>query len=327
MDQSQFAKPDVVPCDGASHLFDMNTRPFVLKHNMAGHPLFTLDRLAQLATFLRAAGYKESVLHRDSAIVPHTMGAWDKLGDFDAVADAIRTCGTTGAWISLHDSEFDPEYREFLHDTVHSLSRIVGRDLLAEAAYATGHIFIGSPNSITDFHFDSETNFLFIMSGEKHFHIFDGEDPSVLSQRTIEDFYWGRSSAVRYDPAVGDRATSYHLAPGDCLHSPVNFPHWVQNGPAPCVALSVLLYLPENVDRAHAFQANWLWRRLGFRPSPIYRNDDAATRKRGWMFRALARKHPVNKRDVIASGRTRLTAPLRSAKRLLSALKRRRVAD
>jgi hypothetical protein len=159
MDQTQFAKPDVLPCDGASHLFDMNARPFVLKHNMAGHPLFTLDRLAQLATFLRAAGYKESVLHRDSAIVPHTMGAWDKLGDFDAVADAIRTCGTTGAWISLHDSEFDPEYREFLHDTVHSLSRIVGRDLLAEAAYVTGHIFIGSPNSITDFHFDSETNF------------------------------------------------------------------------------------------------------------------------------------------------------------------------
>jgi hypothetical protein len=326
MNQAQMPRPEVVSCDGTSHLTDMNNRPFVLKHNMAGHPLFTLDRLAQLATFLRSTGHSESVLHRDSAIVPHTMGAWDNLGDLDTVADVIRGCEQTGAWISLHDTELEPEYRDFLYDTVRGLSRIVGRDLLAEAAYVTGHIFIGSPNSITDFHFDSETNFLFVMTGEKDFHIFDGEDPSVLSQQAIESFYWGKPTP-QFDEALADRETCYHLASGDCLHSPVNFPHWVQNGPGPCVALSVLLYLPENVDRAHAFQANWLWRRLGFRPAPIGRTDHATVRRRGWFLRAFARSRPIDKRDVIASGRMRLVAPLRRAKRLLSLLKWRRIAN
>lgn len=309
------------PVEPGAHHGDLNRRPFLLKHELAGHPLFTLDRLARLAEFLRGSGLVGSVLHRDAVVTPHTMGAWDKLGDLPNVGDVIRGCERSGAWVALHDTEYDPEYREFLHDVVRSISSSVGRDLLAEAKYVTGHIFIGSPGSITDYHMDSETNFLVMMSGEKHFHLFNGDDPSILPQTMIEDFYWGKFGAVRFDHAFDSRETYFHLTPGECLHVPVNYPHWVQNGPAPCIALSVLLYMPENVDRAHAFQANWIWRRLGLRPSPIGRGDEEAVRQRGWLFRALSRKEPVDKRDVIASGRQRFLVPFRAAKRALSPLR------
>jgi quercetin dioxygenase-like cupin family protein len=323
MDKVHHLRPEVEACQKEiSHVADLNNRPFVLKHNFADHPLFSLDRLAQLATFLRSTGHGASVLHRPAAVVPHTMGAWDNLGDLDAVAEVIRGCGRSGAWVALHDSELDPEYRDFLHDVVRGISRLVGRDLLTEAKYVTGVIFIGSPGSVTDFHIDSETNFLFVISGGKHFNIFDGDDPSVLSQAKIEDFYWGKWSDMRFDQALGERGMHYYLTPGEGVHSPVNFPHWVQNGSSPCIALSVLLYLPENVDRAHAFQANWLWRRLGLRPSPIDRTDHAMARRRGWLLRAFARDNPIDKRDVIASGRMRLVAPLRRVKRLLSPVPR-----
>jgi hypothetical protein len=313
---------DAFSVEPGAHRFDLNRRPFVLRHHLAGHPLFSLERLAQLAEFLRGSGHAGSVLYRLAAVAPHTMGAWDNLSDLPGVGDAIRGCEQSGAWVSLHDTEFDPEYREFLHDVVRAISSAVERNLLAEAAYVTGHIFIGSPRSVTDYHMDSETNFLVIMSGEKHFHLFDGEDTSILPQTVIEDFYWGKPGAVRFDPSFKNHETEIHLQPGDCLHVPVNFPHWVQNGPAPCIALSVLLYLHENVDRAHAFQSNWLWRRLGFRPSPISRVDETAVRRRGWLLRAFAARTPRDKRDVIASGRRRLTAPIRAAKRAFSGWRR-----
>ena len=307
--------------DPGAHRLDLNRRPFVLKHHLAGHPLFTLERLAQLAEFLYESGHVGSVLYRQAAVLPHTMGAWDNLSNPRTIGDAIRGCGQSETWASLHDTELHPEYREILYDIVRGISSAVDRDLLAEAKYVTGHIFIGCPNSVTDYHMDSETNFLAIMSGEKHFHVFDGDDTSILPQTTIENFYWGIPRAVRFDPSFADRGTHIRLQAGDCLHVPVNFSHWVQNGSATCVALSVLLYLPENVDRAHAFQTNWMWRRLGLRPSPISRTDHAATRRRGWLLRALARKTPLDKRDVIASGRLRLQMPYRAAKRALTLLR------
>jgi hypothetical protein len=304
-----------------THRFDLNRRAFVLKHRLAGHPLFTLERLARLAEFLYGSGHVGSVLYRQAAVMPHTMGAWDNLTNPRTIGDGIRGCEQTGAWASLHDTELDPEYREVLHDIIRDLSSAVDRDLLLEAKYVTGHIFIGCPNSVTDYHMDSETNFLAIMSGEKHFHLFDGDDTSILPQTAIENFYWGTPRAVGFDPSFADRETHIRLQAGDCLHVPVNFPHWVQNGAETCIALSVLLYLPENVDRAHAFQTNWMWRRLGFRPSPISRTDLADTRRRGRLLRTLARKTPLDKRDVIASGRLRLQAPYRAAKRALSLLR------
>jgi hypothetical protein len=307
--------------DRGAHRLDLNRRAFVLKHHLAGHPLFTLERLAQLAEFLYGSGHVGSVLYRQAAVLPHTMGAWDNLSNPRTIGDAIRGCEQSGAWVSLHDTEFHPEYQAVLHDIVRGISSAVDRDLLAEAKYVTGHIFIGCPNSVTDYHMDSETNFLAIMSGEKHFHLFDGDDTSILPQVMIENFYWGTPRAVRFDSSFADRDTHIRLQAGDCLHVPVNFPHWVQNGPATCIALSVLLYLPENVERAHAFQTNWMLRRLGLRPSPISRTDQAAARRRGWPLRALARKAPLDKRDVIASGRLRLQAPYRAARRALSLLR------
>jgi hypothetical protein len=45
-------------------------------------------------------------------------------------------------------------------------------------------------------------------------------------------------------------------------------------------------------------------------------------RRRGWLLRAFAARTPRDKRDVIASGRRRLTAPIRAAKRALSGWRR-----
>lgn len=316
---TELSRPDApFQFEPGAHANDLNRRPFVLRHQLADHPLFRLERLAVLAEFLRTSGRAGSVLYREAAVRPHTMGAWDNLGDLASVGDVIRTCRESGAWVALHDSEADPEYRELLHGIVHELSSAVGRDLLSQAEYVTGHIFIGSPNSVTDYHMDSETNFLIVMAGQKQFHMYDGDDPAILPQQAIENFYWGTPNALRYGAALAGQDTVIDVRAGDCLHVPVNFPHWVQNGPEPCIALSVLLYLPENVDRAHAFQMNRLLRMLGIGPSPVMRSDLDAMRRKGRFFRLLSRRTPLDKRDVIASGRQRFKAPVRAARRIIA---------
>jgi len=299
----------------------LNTQAFTFKHALADHPLFTLERLAQLAELVSRERGEDRVLYGKALTTPHTAAAWDGLARAPSPSDIVRTCAEAGTWVALHDTEVDSEYRALLHQIVADLSVGFGRDLLAEAVHVTGHIFVGSPRSVTNYHMDSETNFLCLVRGSKEFHLFDGTDREILDERDIERFYWGDFTAARLSAAQPAKEQLFQLAPGDGLHVPVNFPHWVQNSADVCIALSILLYLPENVERAHAYQTNRLLRLLGITPGPIG-VDRARDRRRGWVWRALSDKPPRNKHDVLWSGITRLKAPARAARNYLQGVQR-----
>jgi mannose-6-phosphate isomerase-like protein (cupin superfamily) len=284
----------------------LNVSPAVLSHDLVDHPLFSLPRLAQLARLLRQ--HSRPVMHRTAQNAVNTGAAWTDFRDGDDVGKSIEDITQSKTWVDMTDTDLDPEYRAFRDQLVGDVAKLVGRDFTKEGAWTTGHIFVASANSVTHCHIDSETNFLFIMKGTKKVTV---SRSSKVTDREIEQFYWGDYNAVTHRSDFDADSETFHLKAGDCLHIPVNAPHWVENGPEPCIAYSLLLYLPENVERAHAFQFNHFLRRIGLKPhyvGPSSLRDRMKARALG----AFAKRNPVTKQDVIHSARKTLAASLKN---------------
>src|SRR5262245_4364753 len=143
----------------------LNLQPTVLSHDLADHPLFSLPRLADLARLLRKNG--RTVMHKTAQATVNTGATWTDFRDDDDVGASIENAGQSKTWVDMTDTDLDPDYRAFRDQLVGEVSTLIGRDLVKEGAWTTGHIFVASPNSVTHCHIDSETNFLFIMKGTK----------------------------------------------------------------------------------------------------------------------------------------------------------------
>ena len=152
---------------------DFPLKPFAIRHKLAGHPLLTLPRIAQLA----------SELPRD--LIEYNSGKVAISQDPDAIpsvdldpVEVVKSIETAGAWMVLKRVENSPEYRALLEDTLLSVARARGFNSLADAGFEQieGFLFVSSPNSTTPFHLDSEDNFFVHIHGEKFFTIFDNND-------------------------------------------------------------------------------------------------------------------------------------------------------
>src|ERR1700710_2608643 len=159
------------------------SKPFAIRHKLAGHPLLTLPHIAQLA----------SELPRD--LIEYNSGQVAISQDPDAIPsvnlDPVELLGrieTAGAWMVLKRVENSPEYRKLLEATLLSVARARGFNSLADAGFEQleGFVFVSSPNSTTPFHLASEDNFFVHIHGEKFFTIFDNNDRGIVSGDEIE---------------------------------------------------------------------------------------------------------------------------------------------
>ena len=159
------------------------SKPFAIRHKLAGHPLLTLPRIAQLA----------AELPRD--LIEYNSGKVAISQDPDAIpsvdldpVEVVKSIETAGAWMVLKRVENSPEYRGLLEDTLLSVARARGFNSLLDAGFeqVEGFLFVSSPNSTTPFHLDSEDNFFVHIHGEKFFTIFDNTDRAIVSDDEIE---------------------------------------------------------------------------------------------------------------------------------------------
>jgi hypothetical protein len=92
---------------------DFPLKPFAIRHKLTGHPLLTLQRIAQLA----------SKLPRD--LIEYNSGRVAISQDPDAIpsvdldpVEVVKRIETAGAWMVLKRVENSPEYRRLLEDTL-----------------------------------------------------------------------------------------------------------------------------------------------------------------------------------------------------------------
>jgi hypothetical protein len=214
---------------------DFPLKPFAIRHQLAGHPLLTLPRIAQLA----------AELPRD--LIEYNSGKVAISQDPDAIpsvdldpVEVVRNIETSGAWMVLKRIEASPEYRRLLEATLLSVARARGFNSLLDAGFeqVEGFLFVSSPNSTTPFHLDSEDNFFVHIHGEKFFTIFDNADRAIVSDDEIERSMT-RHRNLRYDGRFAPRGIEFHLFPGDGCFVPYQWPHWVRTANSHSISMAI----------------------------------------------------------------------------------------
>jgi hypothetical protein len=122
-------------------------------------------------------------------------------------------------------------------------------------------IFLSSPGSVTPFHMDPEHNILLQIMGEKVMTVFPAGDEEMVPAIQSETFHAGGHRNLSWQDRFRDRGTAATLRPGDAVHVPVKAPHFVENGPAVSVSLSVTWRSERSVAEGELHSFNAILRR------------------------------------------------------------------
>ena len=235
---------------------DFGVAPFLMGHRLAGHPLFELERLVELARTLPAAQ-----VEYNAGDVPITLDPARTPRTGLSAEETIRRIEECRSWLVLKNVERDPRYRELLERCLAQVRPHAGA-MTQQRAF----IFVSSPGAVTPYHIDPEENFLLQVRGRKTMRVFERD---VLSADELEHFFSGAHRNLVFREEYGSRARAFRLAPGLGVHVPVAAPHWVQNGPEVSVSFSITFQSAASARMSHAHRMNLRLRRLGLRPAPV----------------------------------------------------------
>jgi len=244
-----------------------NRQPFMLGHHLAGHPLFELPRLLELAARL-----PEASVAYNAGDISVAEGLYRGPRNGLSVEETIRRIEDCQSWMVLKHVEADAEYNALLDSCLDEVQRH-SEPLAPGMRKREGFIFISSPRSVTPYHLDPEYNFLLQIRGSKTVHIWNPNDPAVLTDEELEDFFTSEEQKnLKFKEAHEQRAFVFELTPGRGLHFPVTAPHWVQNGDGVSVSFSITFQTPTSERRAVVYGVNAALRRRGLKPTPAGRS-------------------------------------------------------
>lgn len=234
-------------------------KPHVLKHALTSHPLLEIEALARLAERLplRSVEYNRGDLPIGVEGKPGPNGL--------TISETIRRVAEAESWAVLKNVEQVPEYRGLLMDLLEEIRPEIEA---ATGAMLTpqGFIFVSSPNSVTPYHFDPEHNILLQIRGTKAMTQFPAGDTRFVPDEAHETYHSGGPRELKWDEAMLPHGTEFALSPGEALFVPVMAPHFVRNGPAPSVSLSITWRSEWSYRESDARIFNAILRARGLRP-------------------------------------------------------------
>jgi hypothetical protein len=238
--------------------------PFLVRHDLSGHPLFELPRLVELAQRLPAAQVEYNAgdlpVSQDPARTPRNGLS---------AGETIRRIETCRSWLVLKDVQAAPEYAALLE---RCLAEVRTARKLKYMTDRAAFIFVSSPGAVTPYHMDPEENFLLQVRGRKTMHVWDPADRTVLSEQELERFFTGAHRNLAFKDSYQSRASSFELRPGNGVHVPLTSPHWVKNGPEVSVSFSITFQTRASQRRTQAHRVNARLRHWGLEPFPVGRS-------------------------------------------------------
>jgi hypothetical protein len=235
-------------------------RPALIAHDLVDHPLLGLDALARLAQRIRPVDVEYNRGDLPVGVDPSETPS-NGLG----VEETIRSIENCGSWMVLKFVEQDADYRalldRLLDEIAPDVEPVTGAMLKREA-----FIFISSPGSVTPYHFDPEHNILLQIRGEKTMTVFPASDETLASGPAHEAFHNGGHRNLPWREEFAARGVPHALVPGRAVYVPVKAPHWVQNGPAVSISLSITWRSEWSYREEYARRMNHMLRRAGLRP-------------------------------------------------------------
>ncbi|PZQ20478.1 MAG: transcriptional regulator [Sphingopyxis macrogoltabida] len=232
-----------------------------LRHNLRDHPLLNLDALAVLAEALPA-----SQIEYNPGNIPIGIKPEDVPQSALSIGETIRTIDSNGNWAVLKNIETMPAYRALLMGLLGELEDVVDPRTGAMLT-PQGFIFISSPGSITPYHFDPEHNILLQLRGTKVMNVWPAGDERFAHRVEHERYHTGGHRNLPWTDDFHAGALQVPLMPGDAVLMPVMAPHFVANGDAPSISLSITWRSEWSYRESEAHVANAALRRMGLDPA------------------------------------------------------------
>ena len=230
-----------------------------LSHRLAGHPLLTLESLVELGGRLP----REDVEYNRGDL-PYGIDPDEVSGNGLSVQETIRGIEQCGSWMVLKHVDKDPAYKALLDEALGELAGVI-EPVSGEMVTKVGFIFVSSPHAVTPFHLDPEHNVLLQIRGSKTMMIVPG-DESVVPPEKHEAYHVGGHRNVPWSDDYAGLGETYELEPGDAVHVPLMWPHWVKNGPEPSISFSITWKSHWIYQEAEVRGLNHLLRRAGLNP-------------------------------------------------------------
>lgn len=235
-------------------------QPGALSHRLTGHPLLTLEALVELGRRMPREDVEYNAGDLPYGVEPDAVSHTGL-----SVEDTIRSIEECGSWMVLKHVDRDPAYKALLEEALGELARVI-EPVSGEMLTKVGFIFVSSPNAVTPFHLDPEHNVLLQIRGRKTMMIVPG-DESVVPPEKHEAYHVGGHRNVPWKDEFEARGHKFELAPGDAVHVPLMWPHWVKNGPEPSISFSITWKSRWIYEEADVRGMNHLLRRIGVNPA------------------------------------------------------------
>ena len=233
----------------------------LLQHRLPDHPLLSLEALAVLGEGLPAAQVEYNPGDLPVGIAPE-----DVPSNGLSIGETIRTIDENRSWAVLKNIETEAPYRDLLMGLLGELDPVV-EPRTGAMLTPQGFIFISSPGSITPFHFDPEHNILLQLRGSKVMNVWPAGDERFAHRVEHERYHTGGHRNLPWRDGFDGGQQRVPLAPGDAVLMPVMAPHFVANGDAPSISLSITWRSEWSYRESEAHAANAALRRMGLDPA------------------------------------------------------------
>jgi hypothetical protein len=260
------AESAVFPRDAeTAGLFAANfdRHPFQFRHALNKLEIFQMPALLKLAEHCMRKREAQSHFEIGESLV---NGYFGKRPTDVTLVEALERIGEGDSWIALKRVHEVPDYRAALEQMISELSELTATNLRRTYHDPILTIFITSPNRITPYHMDGETNFLAQVQGSKSVFVYDAHNPRVLTAEDMEKFWTGHLQAPKWNKDLSEGKWSYELSPGLGVFHPLAFPHWVKNGNNVSISLSINFKQVRN-DAIGAYRTNYYARKIGLHPT------------------------------------------------------------
>jgi hypothetical protein len=262
-------------------------QPAEFVHDLHIDTRLTLQAVADLADRLP----RRSVICDTSAQPLLVPQGGPPRGALDRPGDVIRNIEDANAWLTLLNIEADPAYADLMNTMLDQLEPgMIKRQ--GKMRDRVGFIFVSSPNSVTPAHFDIEHSLLMQVSGSKRVSF--GRFENDLARRHEVERYWDGSHG-RIESLPPELA-SYQLTPGRGVYIPPIAPHWVHNGPAISLSVTLTYFTAATVRENRVEALNGHLRSLHLNPRQPGQSASADMAKaaimRAWGLATHMRRHP-----------------------------------
>jgi cupin superfamily protein len=251
------AKDHLLELDAGTCLDAIGRHEFGIRHSIADHPLLSLEAIAELADSL-PPGTVERHEAKQPLLVPG--GSPDLSGP---PSETVRSIETNGRWMVLWNIEQIAPYRRLLDailDEAEPFLPARERGMGRREAF----LFLSAPNAVTSVHFDPEHNFLLQIRGSKEMNIGRFPDRAWELKELDRLHDGGHRNLDRVVP----RSSRFLMEPGDGVYVYPFAPHWVYNGPAVSISLSITFRTGRSQQMEYVHLLNGHLRRRGLSPRP-----------------------------------------------------------